>query len=181
MATVPQKISIEGKGLRNKLTVIASLLFLLPSFVIIYILHKENVSITSDYSYLVMIGLTLCLALAGLIILRKIFSEFIVVSDYMKKAEAGQMYMMEVQKSTAELHDISVSFNNLMRKLEETTKRLEDQASELKEETIKRKRAEEGLLLMVKAVENTKTGITFADRDNVIRYTNPAEAKMHGY
>ena len=181
MTTVPEKLSMEGKGLRNKLTIIASLLFLLPSFVILYILYEENISLRSDNSYLVLIGLTLVLALAGLIILRKVFNEFILLSGYMKKAEAGEMYMMEVQKSTAELHDISVSFNNLMRKLEVTTKRLEDQASELKEETIKRKRAEEGLLLMVKAVENTKTGITFADRDNVIRYTNPAEAKMHGY
>ncbi|MDP3111429.1 MAG: PAS domain S-box protein, partial [Thermodesulfovibrionales bacterium] len=181
MKTVPEKLSMEGKGLRDKLTIIASLLFLLPSFVVLYILYKENISLRSDNAYLVLIGLTLVLALAGLIILRKVFSEFILISGYMKKAEAGEMYMMEVQKSTAELHDISVSFNNLMRKLEATTKRLEEQTFELKEETIKRKRAEEGLLLMVKAVENTKTGITFADRDNVIRYTNPAEAKMHGY
>jgi len=47
--------------------------------------------------------------------------------------------------------------------------------------SVERKRAEEGMLLMVKAIENTRAGITFADSHNVIRYTNPADAKMHGY
>lgn len=42
MKTLFEKLSIEGKTLRNKLTVIASLLFLLPSFVISYILYNEK-------------------------------------------------------------------------------------------------------------------------------------------
>jgi len=128
-----------------------------------------------------MIGFTLILALAGLIILRKIFEEFFMIAVFMKKAEAGDMYMMEVQKSTAELYDISVAFNSLLKKLEETTRLTEEQTMELKNEVTRRRRAEDGLLLMVKAVENTRTGITFADRDNIIRYTNPADAEMHGY
>lgn len=128
-----------------------------------------------------MIGFTLVLALAGLIILRKVFDEFLMVAVFMKKAEAGDMYMMEVQKSTAELYDISVAFNSLLKKLEETTRLTEEQTIELKSEVTRRRRAEDGLLLMVKAVENTRTGITFADRDNIIRYTNQADPEMHGY
>jgi PAS domain S-box-containing protein len=180
MKTIFEKLSIEGKTLRNKLTVIASLLFLLPSFVISYILYNEKISLIAP-PYLIMIGFTLVLALSGLIILRKVFDEFFLIAVFMKKAEAGDMYVMEVQKSTAELYDISVAFNSLLKKLEETTRLTEEQTIELKSEVTRRRRAEDGLLLMVKAVENTKTGITFADRDNIIRYTNPADAEMHGY
>ena len=175
-----EKLSIEGKSLRDKLTIIASLLFLLPSFVISYILYSENISLMSS-PYLIMIGLTLILALSGLIILRKVFDEFLMVAVFMKKAEAGDMYMMEVQKSTAELYDISVAFNSLLKKLKETTRLTEEQTIELKSEVTRRRLAEDRLSMMVKAVENTRTGITFADRDNIIRYTNPADAEMHGY
>lgn len=44
-----------------------------------------------------------------------------------------------------------------------------------------RKKAEESLLLLVKAVNTTKTGISFCDLDNTIRFTNNAYADMHGY
>jgi len=180
MTPLSETLSIEGKSLKNKLTVIASLLFLLPSFVVSYILYNENVSLTS-FNYLIMIGLTLILALAGLIILRKIFNEFFMLAVFMKKAEAGDTYMIEVQKSTTELYDISVAFNNVLKKLEDATLQVERQTVELRNEVTRRKRAEEGMLLMVKAIENTRAGITFADSHNVIRYTNPADAKMHGY
>lgn len=180
MKLLLERLSIEGKSLRDKLTVSASLLFLLPSFVISYILYSENISLMSS-PYLIMIGLTLILALAGLIILRKVFDEFLMVAVFMKKAEAGDMYMMEVQKSTAELYDISVAFNSLLKKLKETTRLTEEQTIELKSEVTRRRLAEDRLSMMVKAVENTRTGITFADRDNIIRYTNPADAEMHGY
>lgn len=180
MEPLSERLSIEGRGLRNKLTIVASLLFLLPSFVIAYIFYNENISLMFS-PYLIVIGLTLILALSGMIILRKVFDEFIMVAIFMKKAETGDMYMMEVQKSTSELHDISVAFNNLVKKLEETTGQMQEQTVELKNEVTRRRRAEEGLLLMVKAVEQTRTGITFADRNNIIRYTNPADAKMHGY
>jgi PAS domain S-box-containing protein len=44
-----------------------------------------------------------------------------------------------------------------------------------------RKRLEETLLLMKKAVETAPGGITLADTKGKILYTNPAEAEMHGY
>ena len=68
-----------------------------------------------------------------------------------------------------------------MKKLKETTRLTEEQTIELKSEVTRRRLAEDRLSMMVKAVENTRTGITFADRDNIIRYTNPADAEMHGY
>jgi PAS domain S-box-containing protein len=44
-----------------------------------------------------------------------------------------------------------------------------------------RMKAEEQLRLMGKALETTQVGITIADIEGKILYTNPAEARMHGY
>src|SRR6202142_1826146 len=43
------------------------------------------------------------------------------------------------------------------------------------------KRAEEELSLLKKSIEAISTGITIADKAGTIVYTNPAEARMHGY
>ena len=44
-----------------------------------------------------------------------------------------------------------------------------------------RRQAEQRLLLLEKAVNTTRTGITFRDTKNIIRFINPADASMHGY
>ncbi|MHB1349558.1 MAG: PAS domain S-box protein [Desulfobulbus sp.] len=44
-----------------------------------------------------------------------------------------------------------------------------------------RRQAEQRLLLLEKAVNTTRTGITFRDTGNIIRFINPADAAMHGY
>jgi diguanylate cyclase (GGDEF)-like protein/PAS domain S-box-containing protein len=44
-----------------------------------------------------------------------------------------------------------------------------------------RKKAEEKLLLLRKAVETIEVGVTITDKNGIIIYTNPAEAKMHGH
>lgn len=51
----------------------------------------------------------------------------------------------------------------------------------LEYEINERKRTEQSLRLLEKAVKTTKTGITFCDENNIIRFTNPADAEMHGY
>jgi diguanylate cyclase (GGDEF)-like protein/PAS domain S-box-containing protein len=45
----------------------------------------------------------------------------------------------------------------------------------------KLKRVEEELSLLKKSIETISSGITIADANGTIVYTNPAEAKMHGY
>jgi CheY-like chemotaxis protein len=59
-------------------------------------------------------------------------------------------------------------------KLKETNQRLEQEINE-------RKRAEEELQQLKKAVETMHIGVTITDLNRKILYTNPAEAKMHGY
>jgi Amt family ammonium transporter len=49
------------------------------------------------------------------------------------------------------------------------------------EDVSERKRTEEALRSLEKAVENLPIGVTIADLDGRIVYTNPTEAKSHGY
>lgn len=49
------------------------------------------------------------------------------------------------------------------------------------EEIKKRKKNEETLLSLQKAVETMQIGVTISDRTGKILYVNPAEAEMHGY
>lgn len=46
---------------------------------------------------------------------------------------------------------------------------------------IERKRAEDKLRFLGKAIETTNMGVTISDLDGKIIYVNPAEAEMHGY
>ena len=52
---------------------------------------------------------------------------------------------------------------------------------QLLHEVTKRKMSEAQLLQLKKAVENMQLGVTVTDLEGNILYTNPAEARMHGY
>ncbi len=58
---------------------------------------------------------------------------------------------------------------------------LEDQILMILRNITERKRSEEELRQLEKAVETMPLGVTIADLEGKIIYTNPAEAKMHGY
>jgi PAS domain S-box-containing protein len=46
---------------------------------------------------------------------------------------------------------------------------------------IEQKNAENRLLLLKRAMETIEIGVTITDKNGMITYTNPAEARMHGY
>lgn len=140
MSSLSERLSIEGKTLRTRLTVIVGLLFVQPFFVVSYIIYQEGLYVRSGYLYLAFFALLL--VLSGVFILRQVFDKFVMVTGLMKKAEAGETVMMEVQKDTAELRDISVAFNGIMSRLEETSGRLQRQTLELEKATAGRMQAE---------------------------------------
>ena len=123
------KLSLKEKGLRYKLFIIEALIFVLPFLILSYILYRNNVFF--EFSQIIILTLVLILILAGLIILRQIFDRFLAVTTAMKKAEAGDRSLIDIQKDTAELHEITVSFNNIMKKFEETTGELRRRVFEL--------------------------------------------------
>jgi len=116
------RLSIKEQGLRYKLSVIGALIFV-PSLVIVsYILYKNNVLL--EFSQIVIFALTFTLILGGFIILRQIFDRFDTVANTIEKAAAGDEYLIDMQKDTAELHEITVAFNRLMERFEKTTAEL---------------------------------------------------------
>ncbi len=124
-----ENISIKQKGLRYKLLIIEALVFVLPVFILFYIFYRSNIFL--DFSQIFIVALTLVLILAGLIILRQIFDKFFLVATLMKKMEGADKGLIDMQQDTAELHGITVSFNNLMKKFEETTGELQQRVFEL--------------------------------------------------
>ncbi len=123
------KLSLKEKGLRYKLIIVEALIFALPFFILSYILYENNVFF--EFSQLIILSLVLILILAGLILLRQIFNKFLMVANSIKKAECDNKYLIDTQKDTVELHEITVSFNNLMKKFEETTGELRCRVFEL--------------------------------------------------
>jgi diguanylate cyclase (GGDEF)-like protein/PAS domain S-box-containing protein len=93
---------------------------------------------------------------------------FIVVSGVIGEVEA-----VEAMKAGA--HDY-VMKNNLARLAPAVERELREAAVR-----VSRRRAEEALRALQKAVEGLPLGVTMAGLDGRILYTNPAEARMHGY
>ena len=123
------QISIKEKGLRYKLIIIEALIIILPLIILSYLFHKNKFFFTP--SQVVILALTLVLVLVGLIVLRQIFDRFFMIATLIKKAERGDEYLMDTQKDTSELHEISVSFKKLMQKFEDTNAELKQRVFEL--------------------------------------------------
>jgi len=123
------KLSIREKGLRYNFLIIEFLIVVMPFLVLFYIFYKKNVFLES--SQRILIALTLILILAGLIILRQIFDKFSILATSIKKAEGGDKGLIDVQKDTAELQEITISLNNLIKKFEQTTGELQRRVFEL--------------------------------------------------
>lgn len=131
MTSIPEKMSIEGKSLRNRLTVAVGLLFVLPALVAGYLMQKEGLFGTFGYSQAALLVLTFALALAGAAILAQVFKKFMLVAFVMKNSAGGEHIAIEEQTEAKELYDISVSFNRLIARLDDAASRIEKQAEEL--------------------------------------------------
>ena len=64
-------------------------------------------------------------------ILRQIFDRFFMLATLIKKAESKDNQLIDMKKDTSELHEISVSFNNLIKKFEDTANDLKLRVFEL--------------------------------------------------
>ena len=70
-----------------------------------------------------------------------------------------------------------VDFNDLELTLNKTIRHVQQILHEVEE----RKKAEEQLVKLNKAVENMRLGVTITDLEGKILYSNPAEVQMHGF
>ena len=117
--------------LRKKLIIIEALVFLMPALAVIYIFYQRPVSF--DTTQLLIILAVLCLILGGMLLLRQVFDRIFMIQNIMKMAERGGKYVLNVQKNTDELHDISKSFNNLMNNFQASNRELQRSIEEISE------------------------------------------------
>ncbi|HUV59629.1 MAG TPA: PAS domain S-box protein [Desulfatiglandales bacterium] len=130
MTSSPKRsVSFKEKGLRHNLFIIESLVFVLPICILYYIFYRNNFYLES--SQMVIFAFTLALILAGLIILRQIFDRFSTLAISIKLAKDGDTHLIDMQKDTAGLHEITVSFNNLIEKFGDTNRELQHRVFEL--------------------------------------------------
>jgi signal transduction histidine kinase len=125
-----RKTNDDGMGLKNKLLMIQTLVIGLPFLIVVYSIYSTG-RIQLNISQMLIIALTLVLILAGLMVLRQIFDKFLAVTNIINKKEGSDQLLIEMQKDTTELHDISVSFSTLMKNFEESTEELKRRVFEL--------------------------------------------------
>lgn len=89
--------------------------------------------------------------------------------------EATLAERKRVEEELRKAHD------NLEIRVKERTTELAKVNEELRTEILERKRIEEALRILEKAVETIQLGVTITNPEGKILYTNPAEATMHGY
>ena len=66
-----------------------------------------------------------------MIILRQILTRVSIIATSLKKAESGNTVPIDIQKDVIEFHEMSVSLNNLLQKLEQVTGELTQKSLEL--------------------------------------------------
>ena len=124
-----RKLSFKEKGLRYKLLIIEALIFILPFLIISYIFYQNEVLL--NFSQTATFALIFVFILMGLIILRQIFDRFLNLAISFKNVEIGDKSLIEIQGDSTELHEITASFNNLIRKFEKATCELQRRVFEL--------------------------------------------------
>lgn len=176
-----EKLSIESQSLHGKLRAISLAIFVFPFTVMLFILYQQGFFTALEPLHQIIFLFIALLAVAGIMVLRQAFNKFIMVSVFLKKAEAGELVMMDMPEDASEFSQISSSFNTLISRLEETGKHLDKLDGELKVANLERSRAEEALIPLKKAVDIMQLGVTVTDMQRRILYTNIADARLHGY
>ena len=126
------KIPFNGTNLlRKKLFIIESLVFLIPILAVVYIIFQKQISFNT--TQLIIILAALCLVLGGMLILKQVFDRLFTIQNFIQTAARGEQYVLETQKDTDELHEITKSFNNLAKNFQESNLELQRSINEIAE------------------------------------------------
>src|SRR5512136_2769026 len=114
---------MQEQTLKHRLMIIISCIFILPSFVLIYIFFEQNV--TLSLTHFILFFLITALAVIGIILVRYVFEAVSTTADFLKKAtEGGEKLSLDLHQEAVELNEISSSLNRMMERCEKTTESL---------------------------------------------------------
>jgi diguanylate cyclase (GGDEF)-like protein/PAS domain S-box-containing protein len=161
---------MQEKSLKHRLMIIVSYLFVLPSLVVCYIFYDKHV--TLSLSHVALFFLILVLAIIGIILVRYVFDAVSTTADFLKKAtEGGEKLSLNLHHETAELNEISSSFNRMIERFEKTTESL-NQAKEALHESEEKYR---------NILENIEDGYYEVDLSGNFTFVNSALSQILGY
>ena len=161
---------MQEKSLKHRLMIIVSYLFVLPSLVVCYIFYDKHV--TLSLSHVALFFLILVLAIIGIILVRYVFDAVSTTADFLKKAtEGGEKLSLNLHHETAELNEISSSFNRMIERFEKTTESL-NQAKEALHESEEKYR---------NILENIEDGYYEVDLSGNFTFVNNALSQILGY
>lgn len=113
--------------LRQKLILIISIIFVLPTLIVFYIFYEHDVTLSP--TNIVLMLFMIVLAIIGTMLIRYVFDAVATTTDFLKKAsEGGEKLSLNLHKEAAEMHEISSHINIMLERLEKTTESL-NQAS----------------------------------------------------
>lgn len=116
--------------LRQALIIIISLLAVLPSLLLSYMLYDRQ--ITFSLPYLFFLAIILAMAIAAIIGIHKVFAAVSTTAEALKKAaESGEKLPTVRGPAVKELYDISDAFNCLTERFERSSEALNQRALEL--------------------------------------------------
>jgi diguanylate cyclase (GGDEF)-like protein/PAS domain S-box-containing protein len=114
---------MQEKSLRQKLMMIISTIFVLPSLVLCYIFYEQQITLSPGN--VALFFLIIVLAITGIMLIRYIFDAVSTTADFLKKAtEGGEKLSLDLHQEAAELNEISSSFNRMIDRFEKTTESL---------------------------------------------------------
>ena len=161
---------MQQKSLKYRLTVIISVIFVLPLMVIYYIFYEQSVALSP--TNVALISLIMLLELMGIILVRYVFDAVSTTADILKKTtEGGEKLSLNLHQEAAELSIISSSVNRMLERFEKTTDSLNEtrealQASEEKYNNI---------------LEYIEEGYYEVDLAGNFTFVNSSVSKMLGY
>ncbi len=161
---------MQEQSLRQRLMIIISCIFVLPSFVLCYIFFEQNVTLSP--THFVLFFLIIALAIIGIILVRYVFDAVSTTADFLKKAtEGGEKLSLNLRQEAVELNEISSSLNRMMERFEKNTESLNKTKEELHESEEKYRNI----------LENIEEGYYELDIAGNITFFNEACRKIYGY
>lgn len=121
--------AFEGRNLAYRLKIIELLAFVIPLLVVSYVLYENGFAL--DHSQVLIIFSVLVLIGIGIVLLRKTFHHFDLTARVIKQSSEDGSLMETEETITAEMMEIAMSFNKLVKKINTTGIDLDRKSFEL--------------------------------------------------